>query len=55
LTQGKPVVDGEAAGGITFDGKVQLLGFLVFEICVGIFWPSLMSVSLSNLASLSAS
>jgi len=41
---GKPVVDGEATGGITFDGKVQLLGFLVFEICVGIFWPSLMSM-----------
>mmetsp|Transcript_27687 Transcript_27687/g.38252 ORF Transcript_27687/g.38252 Transcript_27687/m.38252 type:complete len:459 (-) Transcript_27687:212-1588(-) len=31
-------------GGITFEGKVQLLGFLLFEICVGIFWPSIMSM-----------
>lgn len=32
------------AGGITFDGKIQLMGFLLFEICVGIFWPSIMSM-----------
>jgi len=31
-------------GGISFDGKIQLMGFLLFEICVGIFWPSIMSM-----------
>mmetsp|Transcript_17439 Transcript_17439/g.37960 ORF Transcript_17439/g.37960 Transcript_17439/m.37960 type:complete len:463 (-) Transcript_17439:278-1666(-) len=41
---GKPPVEGQAVGGITFDGKVQMVGFLIFEICVGIFWPSLMSM-----------
>lgn len=29
---------------ITFHGKVQLLAFCVFEMCVGIFWPSMMSM-----------
>lgn len=39
---------GGAVGGITFEGKVQLLAFLVFEVCVGIFWPSIMSVRSPN-------
>eukprot|EP00854_Cymbomonas_tetramitiformis_P021749 gene21749-26160_t len=39
-----PVVEGIHVGGITFDGQVQLFGFLVFEACVGIFWPSIMSM-----------
>ncbi|KMT12446.1 hypothetical protein BVRB_5g103750 [Beta vulgaris subsp. vulgaris] len=31
-------------GGITFAGCIQLLGFCVFEACVGIFWPSIMKM-----------
>ncbi|XP_057520469.1 uncharacterized protein LOC130800805 [Amaranthus tricolor] len=31
-------------GGITFSGCIQLLGFCVFEACVGIFWPSIMKM-----------
>ena len=30
--------------GITFEGKIQLLAFCVFEGCVGIFWPSMMKM-----------
>ena len=30
--------------GITFEGKIQLLAFCVFEACVGIFWPSMMKM-----------
>ncbi|GFP93678.1 molybdate-anion transporter [Phtheirospermum japonicum] len=30
--------------GITFAGCLQLLGFCVFEACVGIFWPSIMKM-----------
>ncbi len=30
--------------GITFEGKVQLLAFCVFEACVGLFWPSMMKM-----------
>lgn len=33
-----------ADGGITFAGQLQLAGFLVFEVCVGIFWPSIMKM-----------
>jgi hypothetical protein len=29
---------------ITLQGKVQLLAFCAFEVCVGIFWPSMMSM-----------
>ncbi|KAL3149800.1 hypothetical protein ABBQ38_013625 [Trebouxia sp. C0009 RCD-2024] len=32
------------APGITFEGKIQLLAFCVFEACVGIFWPSMMKM-----------
>ena len=31
-------------GGITPGGQLQLLGFCVFEVCVGIFWPSIMKM-----------
>lgn len=31
-------------GGLTFSGQVLLLGFLVFECCVGVFWPSIMKM-----------
>lgn len=31
-------------GGITFDGKVQLIAFCAFEVLVGIFWPSMMTM-----------
>ncbi|KAJ3682140.1 hypothetical protein LUZ60_014713 [Juncus effusus] len=34
----------ERAGGISFGGCIQLLGFCVFESCVGIFWPSIMKM-----------
>ncbi|KAL8150309.1 hypothetical protein V2J09_020117 [Rumex salicifolius] len=30
--------------GISFSGCLQLLGFCVFEACVGIFWPSIMKM-----------
>ncbi|XP_057519179.1 uncharacterized protein LOC130799906 [Amaranthus tricolor] len=35
---------GVKGGGISFSGCVQLLGFCVFEACVGIFWPSIMKM-----------
>lgn len=31
-------------GGITMEGKLQLLAFCVFEGCVGVFWPSMMAL-----------
>ncbi|GAA0185930.1 transporter [Lithospermum erythrorhizon] len=31
-------------GGISFFGCIQLLGFCVFEACVGVFWPSIMKM-----------
>ncbi|KAL3651298.1 hypothetical protein CASFOL_004300 [Castilleja foliolosa] len=31
-------------GGISFSGCLQVLGFCVFEACVGIFWPSIMKM-----------
>ncbi|THU74322.1 hypothetical protein C4D60_Mb04t32140 [Musa balbisiana] len=31
-------------GSISFSGRVQLLGFCVFEACIGIFWPSMMKM-----------
>ncbi|GMH26736.1 hypothetical protein Nepgr_028579 [Nepenthes gracilis] len=31
-------------GGISFAGCVELLGFCTFEVCVGIFWPSIMKM-----------
>ncbi|KAG7035765.1 Molybdate-anion transporter [Cucurbita argyrosperma subsp. argyrosperma] len=31
-------------GSISFAGCIQLLGFCVFESCVGIFWPSIMKM-----------
>ena len=30
--------------GMTFNCKVQMGAFLVFEACVGIFWPSMMKM-----------
>lgn len=35
---------GYKGGPITFEGKLQLCGFLVFEFMVGIFWPSMMKM-----------
>ena len=35
---------GYKGGPITFEGKVQMLGFLIFEAMVGIFWPSMMKM-----------
>jgi hypothetical protein len=29
---------------LTFKGQIQLLAFCAFELCVGIFWPSMMSM-----------
>ncbi|CAM8908968.1 unnamed protein product [Rhodiola kirilowii] len=31
-------------GGISFSGCIQLLGFCIFEACVGLFWPSIMKM-----------
>jgi hypothetical protein len=31
-------------GGLTFRGMILLMGFLVFECCVGVFWPSIMKM-----------
>ncbi|XP_057522237.1 uncharacterized protein LOC130802296 [Amaranthus tricolor] len=31
-------------GGISFSGCIQVIGFCVFETCVGIFWPSIMKM-----------
>eukprot|EP00475_Leptophrys_vorax_P000974 TRINITY_DN10513_c0_g1_i1.p1 TRINITY_DN10513_c0_g1~~TRINITY_DN10513_c0_g1_i1.p1 ORF type:complete len:169 (+),score=18.55 TRINITY_DN10513_c0_g1_i1:2-508(+) len=30
--------------GISLSGQLQLIGFCLFEICVGIFWPSIMKM-----------
>lgn len=30
--------------GITFNGMVQLMAFCVFEVMVGLFWPSMMKM-----------
>ncbi|XP_047315721.1 molybdate-anion transporter-like [Impatiens glandulifera] len=35
---------GVKGGSITFSGSIQLIGFCVFEACVGIFWPSIMKM-----------
>ena len=35
--------------GITFEGKLQLVAFCVFEACVGIFWPSMMKLRSQHL------
>eukprot|EP01018_Ginkgo_biloba_P012942 Gb_39879 [translate_table: standard] len=34
----------EKGGSITPGGRLQMLGFCVFEACVGIFWPSIMKM-----------
>lgn len=34
----------DKGGPMTSGGRLQLLGFLVFEACVGIFWPSIMKM-----------
>ncbi|GBG76968.1 hypothetical protein CBR_g23298 [Chara braunii] len=33
-----------AAEGISPGGRIQMAGFLIFEVCVGIFWPSMMKM-----------
>jgi hypothetical protein len=33
-----------SVGGITGDGKVQLVAFCLFEVLVGVFWPSMMTM-----------
>ena len=35
---------GAGPSGISLEGKVQLLAFCVFEVMVGIFWPSMMTM-----------
>ena len=32
------------AAGLSFEGQVQLLAFCAFEVMVGIFWPSMMTM-----------
>lgn len=36
--------DGNTTEGISFEGKIQMVAFLVFEFMVGIFWPSMMTM-----------
>jgi MFS transporter, MFS domain-containing protein family, molybdate-anion transporter len=39
--------DGEVAApgeGLSWDGKIQLAAFCAFEACVGVFWPSMMTM-----------
>lgn len=31
-------------GSISFSGCIQLIGFCIFEACVGLFWPSIMKM-----------
>ncbi|KAJ3680166.1 hypothetical protein LUZ60_016444 [Juncus effusus] len=35
---------GERGGSMSFGGCVQMMGFCVFEACVGLFWPSIMKM-----------
>ncbi|KAJ7553435.1 hypothetical protein O6H91_06G097700 [Diphasiastrum complanatum] len=35
---------GERGGSITASGQLLLLGFCIFEACVGVFWPSIMKM-----------
>lgn len=39
-----PVRAGLKGKPITLKGQIQLLSFCAFELCVGIFWPSMMSM-----------
>lgn len=34
----------QAGPGVGIAGKLQMVGFCLFEVCVGIFWPSLMKM-----------
>lgn len=34
--------NGVKDAGISSSGKIQLLAFCVFEVCIGLFWPSMM-------------
>ncbi|WOL05681.1 molybdate-anion transporter-like [Canna indica] len=38
------VAPNEKGSSMSFGGCIQLLGFCVFEACVGIFWPSIMKM-----------
>ena len=35
---------GAKGGPMTHAGRIQMLGFCIFEACVGIFWPSMMKM-----------
>lgn len=41
LDPGEPAA-GEPPGDITAAGMLQCLAFCVFEVCIGLFWPSMM-------------
>ena len=34
----------EKGGSISLGGCIQLFGFIIFEACVGLFWPSIMKM-----------
>lgn len=36
--------NGEKGGPMPLQGYIKLVGFCVFELCVGIFWPSMMKM-----------
>jgi len=40
LVDGKPVVP----GGLSLEGQIQLMSFCLFEVLIGIFWPSMMTM-----------
>jgi hypothetical protein len=35
---------GHKGGSMTAPGRVLLLVFCIFEVCVGVFWPSIMKL-----------
>jgi MFS family permease len=39
-----PDMGGSPGSGLPLGGQIKLLAFLGFEVCVGIFWPSLMKL-----------
>ncbi|XP_074572477.1 uncharacterized protein LOC141828981 isoform X1 [Curcuma longa] len=38
------IAPSDVKSGVSVGGSIQLLGFCVFEACVGIFWPSMMKM-----------
>lgn len=43
LLQAETLVQ-SASPGISLEGQIQLVAFCVFEVCVGLFWPCMMTM-----------